>query len=596
MGANFWQRPSRYFWLTLGVLLLALMVRLYQFGAIPASLYWDEVAILADAKMIVATGSDLHGLPWHQAIFTSYGDMKLPVYIWSTALSVWLLGVSEIAVRLPSLVAGMGSVVVIGLLTRNLLRIFAALSKPARKLTSSQSWQISLVVMLVVALSPWSIIFSRIGFEGHLGQFLLTTSIWLLSLSFVRGQSAGRSILLLPCFWLSIGLGALATYTYFSVLYVWPLVWGAAFFLMSWQTLRLETLLPKTLSIFLLKTVGIGLTAGFAFWLLLTPLLNSPLYQEMINFRLSADSVLNSTDHALESNKLRDQAGNDTIDRIFYHRDLLLTRDVLRGVSQNLSLTTLFVSGDPQLRHGTSLHGYFVLPLIIAFAAGLIWLFAKLWPLGLLLVGWSLVGVVPASLPLELPHLLRSLGALSALSIIVGIGLWWMISSGLEMIKQKDLSARLTVVATSFYLLICAISTAAFLHYYFVNYPVVSARAWQEGYTQLADRLLSEQYQDSDIYIHPFDDRFFLWWLVNNHVSPAQIEAVNWEGHQITSIKNLHYGQFDWAELETLEKPFVIAGPRESLEVNLRAQELRPSSTEIIRVPDPAQDFVIYYF
>ncbi|HQM16026.1 MAG TPA: hypothetical protein PLM16_02345, partial [Candidatus Woesebacteria bacterium] len=47
-------------------ILCGLWVRFYRFGSIPVGLYWDEVAIAADAKAVALTGFDLHQQSWWQ--------------------------------------------------------------------------------------------------------------------------------------------------------------------------------------------------------------------------------------------------------------------------------------------------------------------------------------------------------------------------------------------------------------------------------------------------------------------------------------------------------------------------------------------------
>ncbi|KKT97629.1 MAG: hypothetical protein UX00_C0008G0003 [Microgenomates group bacterium GW2011_GWB1_45_17] len=64
------------------ILLIAAVLRLYKLGSIPVSMYIDEIAIGVDAKSIAQTGRDMHGHSWLTPMFLSYGDYKLPVYIW----------------------------------------------------------------------------------------------------------------------------------------------------------------------------------------------------------------------------------------------------------------------------------------------------------------------------------------------------------------------------------------------------------------------------------------------------------------------------------------------------------------------------------
>ena len=89
-----------YFIAAVIITLLGIGLRFTALSTIPTGIYWDEAAILADAKKVVQTGSDLHGLsPWH-LIYPSYGDYKLAPYIWLTSGFVSIMGVSVFSLRL----------------------------------------------------------------------------------------------------------------------------------------------------------------------------------------------------------------------------------------------------------------------------------------------------------------------------------------------------------------------------------------------------------------------------------------------------------------------------------------------------------------
>jgi len=50
----------RYWFGFIFILFLAIFLRFYKLGQIPVSLYWDEAAILLDAKIVSRTGHDMH--------------------------------------------------------------------------------------------------------------------------------------------------------------------------------------------------------------------------------------------------------------------------------------------------------------------------------------------------------------------------------------------------------------------------------------------------------------------------------------------------------------------------------------------------------
>ena len=173
--------------------LLGLVARFWQFGTIPVSLYWDETAIGLDARSLLTTGKDLNGKFWPQPIFISYGDYKAPVYIWLVTLLGKILPVSELTVRLPSLLASLG----IAWLLFKWLGSFVA---------------ISFLIM------PWSIHFSRIGFESHLSLF------WLVLMTYLMIKKR--------VFWASLAV-IFGIYTYFSLRFLAPSLFIITFLLYS---------------------------------------------------------------------------------------------------------------------------------------------------------------------------------------------------------------------------------------------------------------------------------------------------------------------------------------------------------------------------
>src|SRR3989344_4938577 len=88
---------------------LAFLLRFWRLGEIPNGLYQDETAIGYNAYSIIQTGRDEYGksLPLY---FKSFGDYKLPVYIYATVPSILMLGLTELAVRAPSALFGSLSV------------------------------------------------------------------------------------------------------------------------------------------------------------------------------------------------------------------------------------------------------------------------------------------------------------------------------------------------------------------------------------------------------------------------------------------------------------------------------------------------------
>ena len=93
--------PNKFLILTL---ILAATLRLWQLSQNPVHLTPDEAALGYNAYSILKTGRDEWGqlLP---VVFKSFGDHKPGLYIYTAIPFVALLGLTELAVRLPSAIS-----------------------------------------------------------------------------------------------------------------------------------------------------------------------------------------------------------------------------------------------------------------------------------------------------------------------------------------------------------------------------------------------------------------------------------------------------------------------------------------------------------
>src|SRR6266851_3281683 len=87
------------------IVILGFFLRFIDVSNNPPGLYSDEASIGYNAYKIVTTGKDEFGIS-HPLWFRSFGDYKLPVYIYSVAVAMGILGKTELAIRIPSILAG----------------------------------------------------------------------------------------------------------------------------------------------------------------------------------------------------------------------------------------------------------------------------------------------------------------------------------------------------------------------------------------------------------------------------------------------------------------------------------------------------------
>ncbi len=174
------------------ILILATFLRFYQLNQNPPSLNWDEVSHGYNAYSILKTGKDEWGVSF-PTIFRAYGDYKLPVYIYLTSLSVGLFGLNEFAVRFPSVLAGILSVLFTYLLVKKLFSSFHLRGVPPAggppsevvlqllntsdggRMPSSEvkSETVAFLSAFFLAISPWHIFLSRPAFEANIASFLV---------------------------------------------------------------------------------------------------------------------------------------------------------------------------------------------------------------------------------------------------------------------------------------------------------------------------------------------------------------------------------------------------------------------------------------
>lgn len=502
---------------------LLFIPRLYKFGSIPVSLYWDETAILVDVKALTTTYHDMHGNAIYQAIFPSYGDFKLPMYLWLSTLVAAFVGVSVTSIRIVSLFASL-----VNLYTS--YHIFSYFLNAKEK---KFAW----FAPFIILLTPWSFLFSRTGFEAQLGQALVSLSVFLLLRTYTF-RSYVSAIL----------IGAASVYAYFSVRFVWPLLFILA---SGFEAIKEQEPTPKS-------TITIRIFIGILFFgLLIQPLQHSTFTEISNQVRFSAESILDQSQSVLESNVTREFAGNKPVDRLLYHRNYFTGKRLLSNYSQFLSFDFIFSTGDPNLRHGTTQHGVLLLSMWPFLFLGL-WQSLKKQKHFFFFNGfWILTALLPAAIPVEVPHALRSLNALVPFSLFVAYGLVTLGNSSYTLLKAK----KILVVALSLMLL----EFSSFLYHYFVVYPQVSAPAWQDNYQSLADALIDQIDKVDSIFVQGFDDRFYLWVMANNYFTGKEFSSWEEDGFRYAKIENIVFNSATADHLKQGTSNTIVAGKYEDM-------------------------------
>lgn len=436
------------------ICILAFFLRLYQLGRIPISLEWDEVAIGYDAYSLLRTGKDQFGqfLP---ITFRSLDDYKPPIYEYITIPSIFLFGLNEFSVRLPTALFGVISVIATFLLGKAIFPHFNGLK--------NKSTKISLFASFLLAISPWHIQFSRAAFEVNLAVLITILAV----VTFLKGLSNPKFFLLSALFF------GMELFSYHSARIVAPLLLFSLFLIFNHH-------LPSRK--YILSFLGI-----FAlFFLLFLPI----LFSKDAQIRFKATNIFNPgarylNEKDLELNyfnlRIKDQeAGYKEAGRIFHNQRLIyLDSDTLkiafRNYLSNFDFDFLFVKGDAPLHHapGFGLLYLWELPFLIA---GFIYIiFRGLNRYTLFIIFWMLFVPIPDAVTREAPHAVRSELFLPTFQIITTFG-FFTISNIIN--KQSRWVSHPLIL---FSVLTLVINQGFYLHQYFIHTNLDISKEWMYG-------------------------------------------------------------------------------------------------------------------
>lgn len=448
------------------------MSRFISVGTNPPSLYWDEASIGYEAYSISLTGLDMHGNHFLQAIFPAYGDYKAPVYIWLASLSIGLFGPTNVAVRLPSVVAGTLAIIGMYYLANSLFK----------------SKKSGLYASVVLATLPSAIHFSRVGFEANVA---LTCIIWSLAI-LIKGFDSPKK----HYFAVASILSLIAVYSYFSARIVIPLMVASAWFF------------SKTGKA---SNLGVAIFACI-FILGLIPLYRSPYFDAANTLRLSTDNITNNATDIIKSNNLKAVDNTSLTSRLVHHRYVYMGEELIRNMFAHFEPDYLFFTGDPNERHSTGYAGIMLISLAPLFFIGLAFCLKEKLPLWFFIMSLWLLFLVPASVPRTIPHTLRSLNSLIPIVLVVSYGALKM-DNWLRQGKIKRVVVLLCVTLIGIHYIVYGLLVGTF-------YAKKSAAAWQDGYPQLGT-YVATQYNNYDYINIPPGDRLFLYILFYGQFSPS---------------------------------------------------------------------------
>ena len=458
----------------LGILLVATFFRLFHLSVNPPSLTWDEVAWGYNAYSLGLDGKDEFGVFLPTLYLESFGDFKPPLYAYLDILPVKILGMTELAVRLPSAVAGVITVFLTYLLV---IQLFG---KDRQKE--------ALVASFIVAISPWHIMLSRAAFEANVSTMLIVLGL----LFFFK--SINEKKWYLP---LSVLSFVASMYTFNSARVTVPII-IAVLLIVHFK--------------FLLKNLTVTIPTAVMGVILFLPLfifLQSP--QAKLRFAevniFSDISVINRTNQEVANDN------NSAYSKIIHNRRFAYGVEYLKHYFDNLSPKYLFITGDGNPKFSVQDVGQMYLWELPFLIIGFLVLFRKRtkhwWVVPFMIV----VAIIPAGFARETPHALRTESAVPFFQIVSAIG---------ACVAIGMLRGKVQIFSKIALSIVILFSVIYFGHNLFFQYPKEYSGEWQYGYKEAISYVQNNFNTYDEIYMTEALGRPYIYYLFYLKYNPEK--------------------------------------------------------------------------
>lgn len=465
---------------------LAGWFRIHNLNTNPPGIFRDEAEKALNGWALARTGEAFEfapGLDGQPSVRWRKNPLFIDVYgVETSAIYQWSLSLiahqdhppTPRRMRLPAAVAGTLSVIALFLLARTL-----------------GGAPVALMAAFFMAISPWSILFSRWALQGSFIPLMIAAGIGGLILA-KRRHSAW---LLLS----AVGF-ALAFYTYSGAR---PFVLA---FVVVASALHWRMALDRSSRLWVVGAI-------ILFIFMITPTLLA-MFAPGGTARFQRISVFSA-------------------DRSFVESLTVMVRNYLLHYSPSF----LFLHGDPQPRHSVTSFGVLYHIEFLFALIGLIALFLKRLPERWLLLAWLILFPVGAMLtdPREMPHALRSIVALPLPQLLAGygaVGAYQFYRRRLEANGRKSWEICIPSSITAGIILLSATGFAIDLFKY---YPGYTTRDWEAGFGDALKMARKESgsqpiYISGSIALAPYQVLYF------DGTTPEELKRSGWAALKINLL------------------------------------------------------------
>ncbi len=435
------------------IIVIAAFFRIYLITSVPPSPSLDEVSIGYNAYSILHTGRDEYGyfLP---ILLRAYDDWRPAGYVYFVVPFVGMFGLSTLAVRLPSVILSLITILCSYFLTQELF------------FTNKYKKTIGLFAAFLFAISPWNIYISRLGHEVNLGLAVVV----LATLFFIMSMNRKKAWLLI----LSCILLGLSFYTYQSEKVFVPLL-----------VILLSCCFIKTI-LTMKKTYVFGGIIGI---LIALPMLIAS-FSPTGMMRWQATSIFSNPSAYQQSAKqlLVDKKQGNIVGEIIDNR---------RFVPLTLFLHNYVLHFNPEWLFGNSGQESFKAPNVglfypwisVLLVIGLILVvFSSTIPknIKVFIIGWILISFVASAITTQAPQAMRSFNLLPMPQIISAFAIVTILAFLFN--KNKILSFLFVGI-----IIVCSIwSMTTFYREYFLIFPKEQSQSFQYALQQAVKFVINQ--------------------------------------------------------------------------------------------------------
>lgn len=470
--------------LLLVIVLIAGFLRLYQLGNVPAGLTNDEASIGWDAYSVLKTGRD----QWNNFLplqFAGFGDYPPSLMRYLSLLPIFIFDLTSFSIRLPSAIAGIGSILAIFLLARKLFNI-----------------KIGFFSAFLFAVSPWAVGLNRVAIESSIAILFFLLGIYFYVLSKEKIKYLYLSSLFL----------AVTIYTYSAYTLFLPLVLLA---LTVWSKDRIR------------KNIRNYIVASIILIAILIP--NFVFKNSAASVRFSQVGLTNNINSIGLVTELNDKRGEclkvypSFVCKVLDNKPILFTTTFIKNYTSHFSINLLYNSGTPTQFSILPQRGLEYTFGIVFLIFGLVRIIKNKDKNGYLIIAFFLLSPIPDSLTGD-GHYSRASMMLPLLLILEGVGIFSIV--GFFAGSKVPYISKLSYIIIVSVILFGAVSFwTNYTSYYKNHYSLYS----QYGYEDLMKKvyMLKDRYDKVFISRHLNDTKQYIYYLFYNKIDPKSYQRKN---------------------------------------------------------------------